>query len=216
MVQKHGAPDTPVLWSPAASAAWNRRGAGATRLAAPRIAARWQARRVWRRWVLANVAGEGDGPPVLLLHGAGGGYDQGLLIGETFLGAGYRFIAPSRFGYLRSAIPRDGSPGAQADGYAALLDTLTVLCGNRLKHELLPWTTVAEAGRLAWATRWMRPSTSEFHNVPLNVFTPSATLPCTLPCRVLTTAFMWVPLSKRLARNAGKQRRNPLNHANPQ
>lgn len=68
----------------------------------------------------------GSGPPVLLVHGAGGGYDQGLLIGQTFVGEGYRFIAPSRFGYLRSGIPAGGSPATQADAYAALLDSLGV------------------------------------------------------------------------------------------
>lgn len=70
---------------------------------------------------------QGEGLPVLLVHGAGGGYDQGLLIGENYVGDGHRFIAPSRFGYLRSSIPEeDGSPAAQADAYAALLDTLGV------------------------------------------------------------------------------------------
>jgi pimeloyl-ACP methyl ester carboxylesterase len=63
---------------------------------------------------------------VLLVHGAGGGYDQGLLIGENYVGEGHLLIAPSRFGYLRSSIPEDGSPAAQADAYAALLDTLGV------------------------------------------------------------------------------------------
>jgi pimeloyl-ACP methyl ester carboxylesterase len=70
---------------------------------------------------------QGEGLPVLLVHGAGGGYDQGLLIGENYVGDGHRFIAPSRFGYVRSSIPEeDGSPAAQADAYAALLDNLDV------------------------------------------------------------------------------------------
>ena len=73
-----------------------------------------------------EYAVQGAGLPVLLAHGAGGGYDQGLLIGENYVGEGHRLIAPSRFGYLRSSIPEDGSPGAQADAYAALLDALGV------------------------------------------------------------------------------------------
>jgi pimeloyl-ACP methyl ester carboxylesterase len=73
-----------------------------------------------------EYAVQGEGLPVLLVHGAGGGYDQGLLIGENYVGDGHRFIAPSRFGYVRSSIPEDGSPAAQADAYAALLDTLGV------------------------------------------------------------------------------------------
>jgi pimeloyl-ACP methyl ester carboxylesterase len=71
-----------------------------------------------------QYAEAGGGPAVLVSHGAGGGYDQGLLLGRTFVGEGYRFIAPSRFGYLRSPVPEDSSPAAQADLYAALLDTL--------------------------------------------------------------------------------------------
>src|SRR5215204_1996375 len=74
-----------------------------------------------------EYAVQGKGLPVLLVHGAGGGYDQGLLIGENYVGDGHRFIAPSRFGYVRSSIPEeDGSPAAQADAYAALLDALGV------------------------------------------------------------------------------------------
>ncbi len=73
-----------------------------------------------------EYAVQGSGPPVLLVHGAGGGYDQGLLIGETYVGNHYHFIAPSRFGYVRSSIPESGSPAAQADAYAALLDSLGV------------------------------------------------------------------------------------------
>ena len=67
---------------------------------------------------------QGEGLPVLLVHGAGGGYDQGLLIGENYVGDGHRFIAPPRFGYVGSPLPQNGSPAAQADAYAALLDAL--------------------------------------------------------------------------------------------
>jgi pimeloyl-ACP methyl ester carboxylesterase len=73
-----------------------------------------------------EYAVQGKGPPVLIVHGAGGGYDQGLFIGEHYVGDGYRFIAPSRFGYVRSSIPQNGSPAAQADAYVALLDSLGV------------------------------------------------------------------------------------------
>jgi pimeloyl-ACP methyl ester carboxylesterase len=73
-----------------------------------------------------EYAVQGKGLPVLLVHGAGGGYDQGLLIGANYVGDGHRFIAPSRFGYVRSSIPENGSPAAQADAYAALLDSLGV------------------------------------------------------------------------------------------
>ena len=71
-----------------------------------------------------EYADVGDGMPLLSIHGAGGGYDQGLLIAEALFGDGFRVIAPSRFGYLRTPVPRDASPAAQADADAALLDVL--------------------------------------------------------------------------------------------
>jgi 2-hydroxy-6-oxonona-2,4-dienedioate hydrolase len=73
-----------------------------------------------------EFAESGDGPAVLVSHGAGGGFDQGLLIGRGFLGEGYRIIAPSRFGYLGTALPADASPEAQADAYVRVLDALEV------------------------------------------------------------------------------------------
>lgn len=69
---------------------------------------------------------KGDGIPVLLLHGAGGGYDQGLWAGKTFLGDGYKFISVSRFGYLNSSLPSGASIKSQAAAYAALLDHLNI------------------------------------------------------------------------------------------
>jgi hypothetical protein len=38
----------------------------------------------------------GEGYPVLVTHSAGGGYDQGLLLAQAFVGDGFRSIAPSR------------------------------------------------------------------------------------------------------------------------
>ncbi|HET9429414.1 MAG TPA: alpha/beta hydrolase [Allosphingosinicella sp.] len=69
---------------------------------------------------------EGAGAPALVIHGAGGGYDQGLMIGRDTLGSGFDLIAPSRFGYLRTPLGSDLSPSAQADAHAALLDALGI------------------------------------------------------------------------------------------
>ena len=68
----------------------------------------------------------GSGPAVLVVHGAGGGYDQGRLMAEAFLGDAYSWIAPSRFGYLRSPLPADASTFAQGEAFAALLDALDI------------------------------------------------------------------------------------------
>src|SRR6185503_18021200 len=68
----------------------------------------------------------GEGPAVLVVHGAGGGYDQGISIARAFGGEGLRWISPSRFGYLRTSLPADASTAAQADAFADLLDTLHI------------------------------------------------------------------------------------------
>ncbi|HBX68997.1 MAG TPA: alpha/beta hydrolase [Chloroflexi bacterium] len=67
----------------------------------------------------------GEGPPVLVIHGAGGGFDQALHVAEG-LAEGFEWIAPSRFGYLGTPLPEDGSPAAQANAHAALLDFLGI------------------------------------------------------------------------------------------
>jgi len=68
----------------------------------------------------------GDGPAILVAHGAGGGFDQGLDSSAALVKSGFRVIAPSRFGYLGTPLPPDASPAAQADAYACLLDALTI------------------------------------------------------------------------------------------
>jgi len=73
-----------------------------------------------------EYASTGTGPPVLVVHGAGGGFDQGLALGRTLAAQGHRVIAVSRFGYLRTPLPADGSAQAQADAHACLLDALGI------------------------------------------------------------------------------------------
>jgi pimeloyl-ACP methyl ester carboxylesterase len=63
---------------------------------------------------------------VLVLHGAGGGYDQGLWAGRLAFGNNYQFIAVSRYGYLRTPIPQKSSIRTQAAVYKDLLDHLHV------------------------------------------------------------------------------------------
>lgn len=68
----------------------------------------------------------GDGPPLMMIHGTGGGYDQGLLFAAGLRERGFRIIAPSRFGYLGSAFPDDASPMHQADVLVEVLDHLGI------------------------------------------------------------------------------------------
>lgn len=68
----------------------------------------------------------GRGPPLMMIHGTGGGFDQGLLFAHGLRERGMQIVAPSRFGYLRSAFPEDASPAHQADVLAELLDHLEV------------------------------------------------------------------------------------------
>jgi 2-hydroxy-6-oxonona-2,4-dienedioate hydrolase len=66
----------------------------------------------------------GAGLPVLVIHGSGGGYDQGDLIAKVVLDERFDWIAPSRFGYLRSNFRQGATVDDQAESYAHLLDGL--------------------------------------------------------------------------------------------
>jgi len=81
---------------------------------------------VQTRCGLIEYAAIGHGPPVLVIHGAGGGYDQGLEFARALTSAGFRVIAMSRFGYLRTPLPENASAAAQADAHACLLDALNI------------------------------------------------------------------------------------------
>jgi len=69
----------------------------------------------------------GAGADVLIVHGAAGGWDQGALIAEAVLDSSrFHWIAPSRFGYLRSGCLAGASVEDQARAYAFLLDHLGI------------------------------------------------------------------------------------------
>ncbi|MDP3518465.1 MAG: alpha/beta hydrolase [Pseudohongiella sp.] len=62
-----------------------------------------------------------EGPIVLFLHGMPGGYDQAP---DNL--PGYRLLAPSRPGYLRTPLVPGETPAQQAELYIALLDELGI------------------------------------------------------------------------------------------
>ena len=68
----------------------------------------------------------GDGPAALALHGAMGGWDQGVLLARSLGAAGFRWIAPSRPGFLGTPRALGRTPEEQADRYAEALDALGV------------------------------------------------------------------------------------------
>lgn len=75
-----------------------------------------------------EYASVGDGPVVMISHGGGGGYDNGLLHLRGLTTFGFRVIAVSRAGYLRTPARVGRTPESMADTYAALLEALNVPC----------------------------------------------------------------------------------------
>lgn len=76
-----------------------------------------------------EVQQAGIGVPLLVVHGSGGGHDQGMAFAGTLAQQGIRVIATSRFGYLRTPMPAQGadaSAAAQADAHVCLLDALGI------------------------------------------------------------------------------------------
>jgi 2-hydroxy-6-oxonona-2,4-dienedioate hydrolase len=73
-----------------------------------------------------EYASGGLGSPVLSIHGTGGGWDQGLFLARGLVGRGFRVIAPSRYGYLRTPMPGNPTPQEEADLFVCLLDALHI------------------------------------------------------------------------------------------
>ena len=68
----------------------------------------------------------GEGPAILFAHGSLGGYDQGLALTRTLRDSGFKVIAVSRSGYLRSPLAGGRTPDTQADAFAAVIDALGI------------------------------------------------------------------------------------------
>lgn len=68
----------------------------------------------------------GQGPAIVALHGAPGGYDQALAIYGKLLRTGCTLICPSRPGYLGTPLEKVYSPDEQAEMVAELLAGLSV------------------------------------------------------------------------------------------
>jgi pimeloyl-ACP methyl ester carboxylesterase len=73
-----------------------------------------------------EYAAYGEGPTVLALHGAMGGYDQSLILANTIGESGYRFVALSRPGYLGTPLSLGRTAEEQADVLADVLDALRI------------------------------------------------------------------------------------------
>jgi 2-hydroxy-6-oxonona-2,4-dienedioate hydrolase len=68
----------------------------------------------------------GQGEPLLVIHGAAGGFDQGLDMTEAAARHGFELIAPSRFGYLGSTAHAEITGAAQTAAYVELLSELGI------------------------------------------------------------------------------------------
>lgn len=56
------------------------------------------------------------------MQGSGGGFDQGMAFAAPLIAQGIRVVAMSRFGYLRTPMPANGS----ADAFVCLMDALDI------------------------------------------------------------------------------------------
>jgi pimeloyl-ACP methyl ester carboxylesterase len=65
----------------------------------------------------------GDGPPILVIHGVAGGYDQALAIASAIPLENNQILAPSRPGYLGTPLGTNILPSQQATALTALLDS---------------------------------------------------------------------------------------------
>jgi pimeloyl-ACP methyl ester carboxylesterase len=70
----------------------------------------------------------GHGAPILVVHGSPGGFDQSLnyILALQELEFKYRYIIPSRAGYLRTPLSVAKTPLEQAHAFAALLTALGI------------------------------------------------------------------------------------------
>ncbi len=90
------------------------------------LAGDWRIARDGRSGTIDSETSSTPSGVTALSHPLFGGFDLGRGLAETYIGDGYRFVAPSRFGYLGSSLPPRAVPADQADAYAVLLDALGI------------------------------------------------------------------------------------------
>jgi pimeloyl-ACP methyl ester carboxylesterase len=74
-----------------------------------------------------QYADDGEGAPLLFVHGSPGGCDQGLLMTRFLLDRGHRVVALSRPGYLETPLTdTNATPDAQTALEVALMDALNI------------------------------------------------------------------------------------------
>ena len=73
-----------------------------------------------------EYASVGEGCPVLVVHGAIGGFDQGLYLAKILSSLIPDHFPVSHIGHLRSPVPDGANLDLQADFYAGLLDELNI------------------------------------------------------------------------------------------
>ncbi len=73
-------------------------------------------------WGTVEYARYGTGRAVLVVHGSGGGWDQGVDWARRRLPLDREVLAVSRFGYLGSPLPSGATTAQQADAFATVLD----------------------------------------------------------------------------------------------
>lgn len=85
-----------------------------------------------------HILEEGEGPPVLLLHGFAGSAEDWRPTGAILARAGYRAVAVDGLGFGRSAKPGDApySLALSADLYAGVLDALGVERAAVVAHSM--------------------------------------------------------------------------------
>jgi 2-hydroxy-6-oxonona-2,4-dienedioate hydrolase len=112
-----------------------------------------RARLVGRSLTLATSFGTlecaemGLSEPILVVHGAEGGFDQALDMASALAEHGYRLVAPSRFGYLRSSLPTHLTTAMQADAYVELLDHLGIAKVSVVSISAAAWSAMQLAIR---------------------------------------------------------------------
>ena len=92
-----------------------------------------------------TVVREGQGPPVLFIHGSPGGWDSSAVMGRFLVDAGFEVISPSRPGYPGTPLLERTGIDQQADLHASLLDALEIPASG-----LITWSGGGPSGyRLA-------------------------------------------------------------------